>query len=107
MDDWSNSTFRRRNVIHQMILSEKDINRIIEMSWEDRTPFDAIFIQFNLREDQVKELMKKELKFSSYKLWRERVENCKTKHQKILNQEINRFKCQLQRPISNNKISKR
>ncbi|NBP75645.1 MAG: TIGR03643 family protein, partial [Crocinitomicaceae bacterium] len=62
-----------------MILSEKDINRIIEMSWEDRTPFDAIFMQFNLREDQVKELMKKELKFSSYKLWRERVENCKTK----------------------------
>jgi uncharacterized protein (TIGR03643 family) len=107
MDDWSNSTSRRRDVIYQMILSEKDINRIIEMSWEDRTPFDAIFIQFNLREDQVKELMKKELKFSSYKLWRERVENCKTKHQKIRNQEINRFKCQLQRPISNNKISKR
>jgi uncharacterized protein (TIGR03643 family) len=107
MDDWSNSTFRRGDVIYQMILSEKDINRIIEMSWEDRTPFDAIFIQFNLREDQVKELMKKELKFSSYKLWRERVENCKTKHQKIRNQEINRFKCQLQRPISNNKISKR
>lgn len=107
MDDWSNSTFRRRDVIHQMSLSEKDINRIIEMSWEDRTPFDAIFMQFNLREDQVKELMKKELKFSSYKLWRDRVENCKTKHQKIRNQEINRFKCQLQRPISNNKISKR
>ena len=107
MDDWSNSTSRRRDVIYQMILSEKDINRIIEMSWEDRTPFDAIFIQFNLSEDQVKELMKKELKFSSYKLWRERVENCKTKHQKIRNQEINRFKCQLQRPISNNKISKR
>ena len=107
MDDWSNSTSRRRDVIYQMILSEKDINRIIEMSWEDRTPFDAIFMQFNLREDQVKELMKKELKFSSYKLWRERVENCKTKHQKIRNQQINRFKCQLQRPISNNKSSKR
>ena len=42
-----------------MILSENDINRIIEMSWEDITPFDAIFMQFNLREDQVKELMKK------------------------------------------------
>ena len=107
MDDWSNSTFRRGDVIYQMILSENDINRIIEMSWEDRTPFDAIFMQFNLREDQVKELIKKKLKFSSYKLWRERVENCKTKHQKIRNQEINRFKCQLQRPISNNKISKR
>ena len=65
-----------------MILSEIDINRIIEMSWEDRTPFDAIFKQFQLREDQVKKLMKKELKFSSYKLWRKRVEACKTKHEK-------------------------
>ena len=65
-----------------MMLSEEDINRIIEMSWEDRTPFDAIFKQFELREDQVKKLMKKELKFSSYKLWRDRVEACKTKHQK-------------------------
>ena len=90
-----------------MILSEIDINRIIEMSWEDRTPFDAIFKQFQLREDQVKKLMKKELKFSSYKLWRKRVEACKTKHKKTRNTEINRFKCQLQRPISNNKISKR
>jgi len=90
-----------------MMLSEIDINRIIEMSWEDRTPFDAIFKQFQLREDQVKKLMKKELKFSSYKLWRKRVEACKTKHEKTRSNEINRFKCQLQRAISNNKISKR
>ena len=90
-----------------MMLSEIDINRIIEMSWEDRTPFDAIFKQFQLREDQVKKLMKKELKFSSYRLWRERVENCKTKHQKKANVEINRFKCKRQKAISNNKISKR
>lgn len=89
------------------MLSEEDINRIIEMSWEDRTPFDAIFKQFELREDQVKKLMKKELKFSSYKLWRDRVEACKTKHQKKSNTEINRFKCNRQKPISNNKISKR
>ena len=89
------------------MLSEIDINRIIEMSWEDRTPIDAIFKQFQIREDQVKKLMKKELKFSSYKLWRKRVEACKTKHEKTRKTEINRFKCQLQRPISNNKISKR
>ena len=50
------------------MLSESNIDRIIEMSWEDRTPFDAIFLQFQLREDEVKKLMKKELKFSSYKL---------------------------------------
>ena len=88
-------------------LSEVEIDRIIEMAWEDRTTFDAIKIQFGLSEAEVKRLMKKELKFSSYKLWRERVENCKTKHAKTRNPEIDRFKCKLQRNITHNKISKR
>ena len=88
-------------------LSEIDTDRIIEMAWEDRTPFDAIKFQFNLSEADVKALMKKELKFSSYKLWRERVENCKTKHLAKRVDGIDRFKCNLQRAISNNKISKR
>ena len=90
-----------------MILENEDINRIIEMAWEDRTPFDAIKFQFGLSEADVKALMKKELKFSSYKLWRERVENCKTKHAKKRVDGIDRFKCNLQRAITNNKISKR
>ncbi|QGK73531.1 TIGR03643 family protein [Flavobacterium sp. SLB02] len=89
------------------VLNEVQIDRIIEMAWEDRTPFDAIKFQFNLSEADVKALMKKELKFSSYKLWRERVENCNTKHAAKRNQEIDRFKCNRQRAISNNKISKR
>ena len=88
-------------------LSEIAIDRIIEMAWEDRTPFDAIKFQFGLAEDDVKELMKKELKFSSYKLWRKRVENCKTKHLAKRVEGIDRFKCKLQRAITNNKISKR
>ena len=86
---------------------EVEIDRIIEMAWEDRTPFDAIKFQFGLSEADVKALMKKELKFSSYKLWRERVENCKTKHVAKRIDEIDRFKCNRQRAISNNKISKR
>ena len=90
-----------------MILENEDINRIIEMAWEDRTPFDAIKFQFGLLEAEVKALMKKELKFSSYKLWRERVENCKTKHAKKRVDGIDRFKCNLQWSITNNKISKR
>ena len=90
-----------------MILENEDINRIIEMAWEDRTPFDAIKFQFGLSEADVKALMKKELKFSSYKLWRERVENCKTKPAKKRVDGIDRFKCNLQRAITNNKISKR
>ena len=77
------------------------------MAWEDRTPFDAIKFQFGLSEADVKALMKKELKFSSYKLWRERVENCKTKHVTKRDENIDRFKCNRQRNISNNKISKR
>lgn len=88
-------------------LSDIQIDRIIEMAWEDRTPFDAIKFQFGLSEAEVKALMKRELKFSSYKLWRERVEHCKTKHASKRVDEINRFKCTRQRAISNNKISKR
>ncbi|MFM2213923.1 MAG: hypothetical protein RL427_1186 [Bacteroidota bacterium] len=88
-------------------LSEAHIDRIIEMAWEDRTPFDAITFQFGLSEAEVKALMKKELKFSSYKLWRQRVEDCKTKHMAKRSQDIDRFKCTRQRAISNNKIAKR
>lgn len=91
---------------HKMF-SEIEIDRIIEMAWEDKTPFEAIKFQFNLQEADVKSLMKKELKFSSYKLWRKRVENCKTKHLAKRIDTINRFKCKQQRAISNNKISKR
>ena len=61
-------------------LSESDINRIIEMAWEDRTTFDAIESQYGLKEQKVKELMRENLKPSSYKLWRKRVNGRKTKH---------------------------
>jgi uncharacterized protein (TIGR03643 family) len=88
-------------------LNDIAVDRIIEMAWEDRTPFDAIKFQFGLAEADVKALMKKELKFSSYKLWRKRVESCKTKHTFKRVEGIDRFKCNLQRAISNNKISKR
>ena len=91
----------------KLIVNDLAIDRIIEMAWEDRTPFEAIHFQFGLSESDVKVLMKKELKFSSYKLWRIRVENCKTKHLAKRVEGIDRFKCNLQRAISNNKISKR
>lgn len=88
-------------------LTLEDIDRIIEMAWEDRTPFDAIKVQFGLSESQVRNLMKKELKFSSYTRWRARVEACQTKHTAKRNGDIDRFKCSRQRAISGNKISKR
>lgn len=88
-------------------ISDIDLDRIIEMAWEDRTPFDAIKFQFGLSEADVKALMKKNLKPRSYQLWRKRVENCKTKHAKKRDNTIDRFKCNRQRSISGNKISKR
>ncbi len=92
----------------QQTFEEKDIDRIIEMAWEDRTPFEAISTQFGLSEQAVIELMRKELKRSSFNLWRKRVNSgISQKHLFKRNPEINRFKCSRQRVISLNKISKR
>ena len=88
-------------------LTDKDIDRIIEMAWEDRTPFEAIELQFQLNEQAVIKLMRRELKPSSWRLWRERAHQISHKHLKKRSSEIDRFKCTLQRQISFNKISKR
>tara|TARA_B100000214_G_scaffold375119_1_gene360142 strand:- start:2490 stop:2747 length:258 start_codon:yes stop_codon:yes gene_type:complete len=73
-------------------ISKSDISRIIEMAWEDRTTFDAIKSQYNLSENEVKKLMKLNLKESSYKLWRKRVTGRKTKHLMKRNFVIGRHK---------------
>ena len=91
-----------------MSLNERDTDRIIEMAWEDRTPFEAIAFQFGLAERDVIALMRKELKPSSFRLWRKRVNSkVSQKHLKKRSEDIKRFKCSRQRSISNNKISKR
>ena len=90
-----------------LILNSTDTDRIIEMAWEDRTPFDAIRLQFGATEQQVIELMRREMKLSSFKLWRKRVQGRKTKHAKPGVPASFRFKCSLQKQISGNKISKR
>lgn len=63
-------------------LSEREIDRIIEMAWEDRTPFEAIFFQFGIKENEVRKIMRTHMKESSFKMWRERVKGRKTKHGK-------------------------
>ena len=88
-------------------LDKIDKDRIIEMAWEDRTPFDAIKLQFGVSEQQVIHLMRRELKSSSFRLWRKRVQGRSTKHLKKRPFEEGRFKCSRQRSISQNKISKR
>jgi uncharacterized protein (TIGR03643 family) len=88
-------------------LSILEIDRIIEMAWEDRTTFDTISLQFGLKEQEVIELMRNEMKPSSFRMWRERVQGRKTKHEKLRVFSEGRFKCSRQRQINNNKISKR
>lgn len=87
-------------------LSHKQIDRVIEMAWEDRTPFEAIKFQFDLTEDDVITIMRREMKSKSFAMWRKRVQGRKTKHTKLRENSVNRFKCSRQRSTGN-KISKR
>lgn len=88
-------------------LSGRDVDRIVEMAWEDRTPFEAIEFQFGVPEKEVIQLMRREMKRSSWRMWRKRVQNRATKHLKKRSFEEGRFKCSRQRRISSNRISKR
>ena len=87
-------------------LSQKQIDRVIEMAWEDRTPFEAIKFQFDLTEDDVITIMRREMKSKSFAMWRKRVQGRKTKHTKLRENSVNRFKCSRQRSTGN-KISKK
>ena len=88
-------------------MNKIDLDRIIQMAWEDRTPFEAIKYQFDITEKEVIRLMKKEMTEKNWKKWRQRVQGRKTKHLKLREQGVNRFKCSRQRDISSNRISKR
>ncbi len=85
-----------------------DKDRIIEMAWEDRTPFEAITFQFGLSEAETIKIMRTELKRTSFNLWRKRVNSgVSQKHLMKRSPDIERFKCTRQTAISMNKISKR
>ncbi len=88
-------------------LLPEDIDRIIQMAWEDRTPFEAIEVQFGLKEKDVIELMRKEMRRSSFEMWRERMKGKSTKHRALREASVERFRCTRQRSITLNKISKR
>lgn len=68
------------------------INRVIEMAWEDRTPFEAIALQYGLSEKEVIALMRREMQPSSFKMWRKRVSGRTTKHLKKRGFVEGRFK---------------
>lgn len=63
---------------HTDVLSAVEIDRIIEMTWEDRTTFDAVFIQFGLKRQEVIVLMTKQMKACSFNMWRKRMNNKST-----------------------------
>jgi uncharacterized protein (TIGR03643 family) len=89
-------------------LSDEALNRLIEMAWEDRTPFEAIQYQFGLNQGEVIKIMRSKLRRSSFELWRKRVnQGISIKHLSKRSTEIDRFKCNRQRSITFNKISKR
>lgn len=91
-----------------MHMSDAEIDRCLEMAWEDRTPFEAIYQQFGLTEAGVIKLMRQQLKPGSFRRWRQRVNSgVSQKHRAKRPAEIRRFRCSRQRTISLNKISKR
>jgi len=83
--------------------SDRDIDRIIQMCWEDRTPFDAIKTQFEISEKEIISIMRNNLKEKSFLNWRKRVDNRKTKHNALSDYNKKRFKSKSQRQISFNR----
>jgi uncharacterized protein (TIGR03643 family) len=79
-----------------MLKSSSELSRIIEMAWEDRTPFEAIDQQFGLNEAQVIRLMRANLKRGSFNLWRSRVYGRKTKHLNLRHPDVQRAYCSRQ-----------
>ena len=90
--DWCKTLLLDKN----RILSQEDISRVIEMAWEDRTPFESIEVQFGLNQDGVIKLMRKNLKLNSFKLWRERTHGQTTKHLKLRSEDISRHQSKQQ-----------
>ncbi len=81
-------------------LSKDDLSRLIEMAWEDKTPFEAILNNYDVDESELMKLMQANLKPSSYRLWRKRVKERSSKHLKLRSPEINRAYCVTQYKIN-------
>ncbi len=89
-------TVRMLNLMARPTLYPADVSRVIEMAWEDRTPFEAIYEQFGLTENDVIHLMRNSLKKRSFNNWRERVSSRKTKHLKLRSFDVGRGYCPTQ-----------
>jgi len=96
-----------RKLYQKYALTDLAIDRIIQMAWEDRTPFEAITAQFGLSEAEVIALMRHEMTLRNCQKWRARVQGRRTKHLALREDEVLRFRCSRQRNISRNRIAKR
>lgn len=96
-----------RKLYQKYALTDLSIDRIIQMAWEDRTPFEAITAQFGLSEAEVITLMRHEMTLRNWQKWRARVQGRRTKHLALREDEVLRFRCSRQRNISRNRIAKR
>ncbi len=95
------------DVIKKHNLDEQDIDRIVNMAWEDRTPFEAIEFQFGVTEAEVIKLMKHQMRLNNWKKWRARVQGRKTKHRNLREDGMTRFKSKAQKSITKHRISKK
>tara|TARA_X000001036_G_scaffold142816_2_gene135692 strand:- start:26279 stop:26548 length:270 start_codon:yes stop_codon:yes gene_type:complete len=86
-------------------LSSRSLDRIIQMCWEDRTPFDMIKTQFSLSEKEIISIMRNNLRKESFIRWRKRIDGRKTKHSALMEDKKHRFKSKSQREISYNKFN--
>ena len=93
----------KQNIKH---LKDWEVDRIIEMAWEDRTPFDAIEMQFGVSEDEVINIMRRNLKPKSWRKWRAHVQGRATKHLKKRGFNEGRHRSQMHRTITFNNLSK-
>ncbi|MCB0642973.1 MAG: TIGR03643 family protein [Phaeodactylibacter sp.] len=96
-----------KKLIEKYQLTEVDIDRIVNMAWEDRTPFEAIEVQFGLSEAEVIQLMKQQMQLRNWKKWRARVQGRATKHRKRRETGPWRFRSAAQKTITGNRISKK
>ncbi len=96
-----------KKIIEKYNLDEQDIDRIINMAWEDRTPFEAIERQFRVKENEVIAIMKYSMRLNAWKKWRKRVQGRKTKHEALRGDGVNRFRSKAQKDITGHRISKK
>jgi uncharacterized protein (TIGR03643 family) len=84
--------------VQSVDFTEADKSRICEMAWEDRTPFEAIRMQFGLTEAQTIDLMRSHMKKSSFVMWRKRMSGLTVKHAALRDPAVTRHKANNRSP---------